>query len=117
MMQTRTGEKTSKFLRIGYPLSESVAPPGTAWGTEGLRGNEANENKVMVLASERGRKGQSGGGFAQEDMAFGLRLRASAFGFGFGFGSEDCATWEKALRWCGAPSALKLLTALPLHSA
>ena len=34
----------------------SVAPPGTAWGAEGLRGNEANENKLMVLAGVRERK-------------------------------------------------------------
>ena len=38
----------------------SVAPPGTAWGAEGLRGNEANENKLMVLAGVRPRKCQSG---------------------------------------------------------
>ena len=72
LVQTRTGEKPN-FLRIGYPLSESVAPPGTAWGAEGLRGNEANENKLMVLAPARARKGQSGRTFAQEDMT----LRAS----------------------------------------
>jgi len=54
-------------LRIGYPLSESVAPPGTAWGAEGLRGNEAYENKLMVLALAPSRKGQSGSPFAQED--------------------------------------------------
>ena len=46
-------------MRIGYPLSESVAPPGTAWGAEGLRGNEANENNLMVLAPAPTRKGQS----------------------------------------------------------
>jgi hypothetical protein len=56
-------------LRIGYPLSESVAPPGTAWGAEGLRGNVANENNLMVLAPAQARKGQSGSLFAQEDMA------------------------------------------------
>src|SRR5580692_3063178 len=57
------------MIRIGYPLSESVAPPGTAWGAEGLRGNEANENKAMVLVPAPARKGQSGSLFAQEDMA------------------------------------------------
>jgi len=62
-------------LRIGYPLSESVAPPGTAWGAEGLRGNEANENNLMVLAPVRARKGQSGSIFAQEAMT--VRLRVS----------------------------------------
>jgi len=56
-------------LRIGYPLSESVAPPGTAWGAEGLRGNVANENNLIVLAPAQARKGQSGRVFAQEDMA------------------------------------------------
>jgi len=56
-------------MRIGYPLSESVAPPGTAWGAEGQRGNEANENNSMVLALARTRKGQSVELFAQEDNA------------------------------------------------
>jgi hypothetical protein len=65
--QTRTG-KNSKLLRIGYPLSESVAPPGTAWDAEGLRGNEANENKPIVLACALLRKRQSSRRFAQEDM-------------------------------------------------
>jgi len=50
-----------------YPLSESVAPPGTAWDAEGLRGNVANENKLMVLVPARSRKGQSRRPFAQED--------------------------------------------------
>jgi hypothetical protein len=54
-------------MRIGYPLSESVAPPGTAWGAEGPRGNEANENNLMVLALAKTRKGQSTSRFAQED--------------------------------------------------
>jgi hypothetical protein len=45
------------MLRIGDPLSEFIAPPGTAWGAEGQRGNEANENKLMVLAPARARKG------------------------------------------------------------
>jgi hypothetical protein len=58
LVQTRTGEKPN-FLRIGYPLSESVAPPGTAWGAEGQRGNEANENDLIVLALAKARKGQS----------------------------------------------------------
>src|SRR5580692_5244072 len=38
----------------------SVAPPGTAWDAEGLRGNEANKNKLMVLVRVQARKGQSG---------------------------------------------------------
>ena len=63
------------FCVFGYPLSESVAPPGTAWGAEGLRGNEANENNLMVLAPVEARKGQSGGIFAQEAMT--VRLRVS----------------------------------------
>src|SRR6267154_4164052 len=50
-----------------YPLSESVAPPGTAWDAEGLRGNVANENNSMVLAPAQARKGQSRKPFAQED--------------------------------------------------
>jgi len=37
----------------------SIAPPGTAWGAESLRGNEANENKLMVLDPAQTRKGQS----------------------------------------------------------
>jgi hypothetical protein len=49
------------MIRISfrYPLSESIAPSGTAWGAEGLRGNEANENSFMVLALAPARKGQS----------------------------------------------------------
>ena len=47
-------------IRFRYPLSESVAPPGTAWGAEGLRGNEANENNFIVLARAPARKCQSG---------------------------------------------------------
>jgi hypothetical protein len=39
----------------------SVAPPGTAWDAEGLRGNEANKNKLMVLVRVQARKWQSGG--------------------------------------------------------
>ena len=38
----------------------SVAPPGTAWDAEGLRGNEANNNKLMVLVGVQARKWQSG---------------------------------------------------------
>jgi hypothetical protein len=56
------------MLRIGYPLSESVAPPGTAWDAEGLRGNVANETKPMLLACALSRKRQSSRRFAQEDM-------------------------------------------------
>jgi hypothetical protein len=71
--------KISKMLRIGYPLSESVAPPGTAWDAEGPRGNEANENKLMVLARALPRKSQSNDLFAQEDMTVqvGLQLTTS----------------------------------------
>jgi hypothetical protein len=49
------------MIRISfrYPLSESIAPSGTAWGAESLRGNEANENNLMVLALAPARKGQS----------------------------------------------------------
>jgi hypothetical protein len=67
-------------MRIGYPLSESVAPPGTAWGAEGLRGNEANENNTMVLAIARVRKRQSTALFAQEDMT--LTFRNAVRGYG-----------------------------------
>jgi hypothetical protein len=68
------------MMRISfrYPLSESVAPPGTAWGAEGLRGNEANENNLMVLARARARKGQSRTHFAQEDMTVSFRQKLSA---------------------------------------
>jgi hypothetical protein len=52
-------------FRIRYPFRKSVAPPGTAWGAEGLRGNEANENKIMVLVRAAARKWQKGQGFAQ----------------------------------------------------
>src|SRR5271170_1684206 len=38
----------------------SIAPPGTAWDAEGLRGNEANENNLMVLVWMRARKCQNG---------------------------------------------------------
>ncbi len=58
--QTRTGEKNSKFCVFGYPLSESVAPPGTAWDAEGLRGNEANENKINGTRPRAGAQGASG---------------------------------------------------------
>jgi hypothetical protein len=57
-----------KFCVFGNPLSEPVAPPGTAWGAEGLRGNVANENKIMVLALAQARKWQSASPFAQEAM-------------------------------------------------
>jgi hypothetical protein len=59
---------------FAYRLSVvgSVAPPGTAWDAEGLRGNVANENKIMVLVPAQVRKWQSGTGFAQEDMTVGL---------------------------------------------
>jgi hypothetical protein len=70
-------------MRIGYPLSESVAPPGTAWGAEGQRGNEATENNLMVLAPAQARKGQSYRGFAQEDMPVRFRLPASTSGSWF----------------------------------
>src|SRR5208282_5029838 len=90
---------------FAYRLSVigSIAPPGTAWDAEGLRGNVANENKLMVLAHGQARKWQLSDGFAQEASggssgfrlpAFGFRLPASgfrlpAFGFrlsAFGFG-------------------------------
>lgn len=60
-----------------FPLSESVAPPGTAWGAEGLRGNEANENKSMVLDRAQARKGESRSTFAQEDMTLSFQTAAS----------------------------------------
>jgi hypothetical protein len=76
--QTLVAER-NYVMRIGYPLSESVAPPGTAWGAEGQRGNEANENNLMVLALARARKGQSTALFAQQDMA--VRFLRQAPGF------------------------------------
>lgn len=47
---------------FAYRLSVvgSVAPPGMAWDAEGLRGNEANENNLMVLVRMQTRKCQSG---------------------------------------------------------
>jgi len=91
-------QKKFQILRIGYPLSESVAPPGTAWDAEGPRGNEANENKSMVLVPAQARKGQSGSLFAQEDMTFGeCGFRASGFGLRRGGGKEEYDQ-EKALR-------------------
>jgi len=89
----------------------SVAPPGTAWDAEGLRGNEATENKLMVLVQTRARKWQSGrvlhkrtlpevraSGFGLRASGFGLRasgfgLRASGFGLrasGFGLRIGKC---------------------------
>src|ERR1700692_3380683 len=61
--QTRPGRKILTIrISFRYPLSESVAPPGTAWGAEGPRGNEANENKIMVLVPAPARKWQRGAG-------------------------------------------------------
>jgi hypothetical protein len=58
-----------------------------AWDAEGLRGNVANENNLMVLAPARARKGQSGRGFAQEDSGY----PASGFGQGWVCGPiADC---------------------------
>jgi hypothetical protein len=54
----------------------SIAPPGTAWDAEGLRGNEANENHFMVLACLQARKGQKEWVFAQEDIAGSLERHA-----------------------------------------
>jgi hypothetical protein len=58
------------MLRIGDPLSEFIAPPGTAWSAEGQRGNEANENNLMVLAPARARKGQTGFLLHRRPLAF-----------------------------------------------
>ena len=58
LKQTRFGKKNINILRR-LSVVGSVAPPGTAWGAEGLRGNEANENKLMVLVGVRTRKSQS----------------------------------------------------------
>ncbi len=100
------------MMRIGYPLSESVAPPGTAWDAEGLRGNEANENNLMVLAPAWARKGQSGCRFAQEDVA--LRLPAS--------GARASAPMPEAARYCTLRMIVNVLvlvsgTAPPLVEA
>jgi len=61
----------------------SIAPPGTAWDAEGLRGNEATENHLMVLACLQARKGQKEEGFAQEDIAgsFGSLMKSLAVSF------------------------------------
>ncbi len=52
----------AKNIISAYRLSVvgSVAPPGTAWDAEGLRGNEANENNLMVLVLLQARKWQKG---------------------------------------------------------
>ena len=48
-------KKSKRSVSVSVdPLSESVAPPGTAWGAEGLRGNEANENNTMVTRAHLG---------------------------------------------------------------
>ena len=57
-------------------------PPGTAWGAEGQRGNEANENNLMVLAPERTRKGQTS-----------LLLHRRPAPSGFGIRQSTCARW------------------------
>jgi hypothetical protein len=79
------------FLNFAYryPLSESVAPPGTAWGAEGLRGNVANENNLMVLALAQARKGQSASPFAQEDSDASVRQRTKAY-----FASVTCSLFS-----------------------
>src|ERR1700734_1168913 len=64
-LSTTSGESNSywpKYKMSAYRLSVvgSVAPPGTAWDAEGLRGNEANKNKLMVLVRVQARKWQSG---------------------------------------------------------
>jgi len=64
-LSTTSGEANSywrKYKMSAYRLSVvgSVAPPGTAWDAEGLRGNEANKNKLMVLVRVQARKWQSG---------------------------------------------------------
>src|SRR5208283_3315094 len=68
---------------FAYRLSVigSIAPPGTAWDAEGLRGNVANENKLMVLAHGQARKWQLSDGFAQEANGGSSGFRLSAFGF------------------------------------
>jgi hypothetical protein len=88
--QTRTGRKNlNDTYQFRLSLSESVAPPGTAWDAEGQRGNEANENKLMVLARAQARKGQSGAPFAQEDMTV-----RSAPNF------SESASKEKSANYC-----------------
>src|ERR1039458_7873738 len=64
---------------FAYRLSVvgSVAPPGTAWDAEGLRGNEANENNLMVLARLQARKWQSGLVLHKRTLPV---VRASGFG-------------------------------------
>ena len=65
-----------RFIRYRSPSRRRE----TAWGAEGLRGNEANENKLMVLVLGRQRKRQSTALFTQEDMTltFGTRFGATA---------------------------------------
>src|ERR1039457_6069086 len=70
---------------FAYRLSVvgSVAPPGTAWDAEGLRGNEANENNLMVLVRVQARKWQRGLVLHKRTLpavpASGLRLRSWGF--------------------------------------
>ena len=66
--RTRT-RKTLNCLLSFIRLSDPSRRRESAWGAEGLRGNEANENNLMVLASAPARKCHQATGFAQEDMA------------------------------------------------
>ncbi len=59
-----TDKPESQFLRIGYPLSESMAPDGNG-RRRSSRGNEANENHLIVLVPAQPRKGESKPSFAQ----------------------------------------------------
>jgi hypothetical protein len=54
-------------LMFAYRLSVfgSVAPPGMAWDAEGLRGNVANENKIIVLVGTTAWQVANRAGFAQ----------------------------------------------------
>jgi hypothetical protein len=75
-----TGE--NNLLSFAYSVIRYRNPSRrreTAWGAEGLRGNVANENKIMVLASAQARKWQSARRFAQEAMTVGAEKQWSVF--------------------------------------
>jgi len=106
----KTKSYWQEILIFAYRLSVvgSIAPPGTAWDAEGLRGNEANENNLMVLVPLQARKWQSGGVLHKRTLpqvserrpaagvrASGFGLRASGTGFGL-----ECADAVPLLTFC-----------------
>jgi hypothetical protein len=66
--QTRIGENI-KMSAYRLSVVGSVAPPGTAWDAEGLRGNEANKNKINGTRPCASTQVAKWAGFAQEDIS------------------------------------------------